>query len=86
KKKQQHYCSGKKKQHTLKSRVVIDVATEEIICSAHGKDREHDFALFKRSELKVDELTEVSADTGYQGIKAFHENSFIPIKKKKDKN
>ena len=57
--------------------------TRGIICSAHGKGREHDFALFKRSELKVDESIELLADKGYQGIKALHENSFIPIKKKK---
>ena len=40
---------GKKKRHTLKAQFVVDRQTRQIICTAFGREREHDFRLFKRS-------------------------------------
>jgi len=45
-KKQRHYYSGKKKQHTLKGQIVID-KNEKIICAHTAKGVVHDFKLFK---------------------------------------
>ena len=48
-----------------------------------GKGRQHDFSLFKKSRVLLHRETLLLADSGYQGIKAYHERSLIPIKKKK---
>jgi transposase len=45
----------------------------------------HDFTLFKDEFAGIDELIQVLADSGYQGIIEFHANSKIPIKKPKNK-
>lgn len=44
---QKQFYSGKKKQHTFKSQLVIDLSTRSIVCTAHGKGRRHDFWLFQ---------------------------------------
>jgi hypothetical protein len=40
---QRRFYSGKKKQHTLKSQVLIDRDTGQVICLYFGKGRQHDF-------------------------------------------
>ncbi|MEH1906852.1 IS5 family transposase [Nostoc sp.] len=81
KKKQKNFYSGKKKQHTLKSQVIVDQANGQIICTAHGKGREHDFRIFKNSKVRLRENIECFGDKGYQGIQKMHSNSRIPKKK-----
>jgi len=44
----------------------------------------HDFKLFKDEFIGVDEFILLLADSGYQGIIAFHANSETPIKKRKN--
>ena len=44
----------------------------------------HDFKLFKDTFIGIDELILLLADSGYQGIIEFHENSKTPIKKRKN--
>ena len=46
KKKQKDFFGGKRGYHTLKSQLVADKNTEEIICVYGGKGRGHDFSLF----------------------------------------
>ncbi len=46
KKKQRAYYSGKKKRHTLKAQVVVNQVDGQIICTAFGKGRVHDFRAF----------------------------------------
>jgi len=41
----------------------------------------HDFKLFKDTFTGIDELIQILADSGYQGIVEFHANSNTPIKK-----
>ena len=65
----------------MKSQVVIDQANGKIICTAHGKGREHDFRIFKNSKVKLKENIECLGDKGYQGIQKIHKNSRIPQKK-----
>ncbi len=43
----------------------------------------HDFKLFKKSKLPINPNTKAVTDTGYVGIKKFHENSELPQKKSK---
>ncbi|MGL6341898.1 MAG: IS5 family transposase [Waterburya sp.] len=79
-KKQRNYYSGKKKRHTLKFQLIIEADNLKIICTAHGTGKEHDFKLFKRSNVKLLSQVEILADKGYQGIKKIHDNSYTPKK------
>lgn len=77
------YYSGKQKCHTLKSQVLANAKTREIICTAHGKGRVHDFKIWKNSQVVISQEIECLADKGYQGIHKIHNNSRIPYKKKR---
>lgn len=59
---------------------MVDQCTKQIICTAHGRGREHDFNLFKNSKVKMLAKVECLADKGYQGLKKFHANSHTPKK------
>ncbi len=78
---QKAFYSGKQKEHTLKTQVIIDPQTLKIICLAHGKGKMHDFRLLKSSGVKFGESLKVIADKGYQGITKIHELSQTPLKK-----
>ena len=43
----------------------------------------HDFELFKRSGLRINDRIVLLADKGYIGIYDIHENSLVPFKKPK---
>jgi IS5 family transposase len=55
--------------------------TQEIICTALGIGKHHDFRIFKTSKIKVRQEVQLVADKGYQGIHSYHSNSKIPYKK-----
>jgi transposase len=46
--------------------------------------KRHDFKLFKDEFIGIDEFIQLLADSGYQGIVEFHENSKTPVKKRKN--
>jgi hypothetical protein len=81
KKKQRTYYSGKKKRHTLKAQVMVDLVTGQIICTAFGKGRVHDFRLFKLHRLPMLPEQLCLTDKGYQGITKLHKSSCTPTKK-----
>lgn len=85
KKGQKQYYSGKNKQHTLKSQLVINQINLEIICCVNGSGKCHDFKMFKKSKLPLHEKIRCLVDKGYQGIKKIHKRSDIPFKKSKKK-
>lgn len=78
---QKQFYSGKKKRHTLKSQLVLDTSTRQIVCTAHAKGRRHDFHLWKASRVQVHPQTKVLGDRGYQGLAKLHANSQTPKKK-----
>ena len=82
---QKKFFSGKQREHTLKTQVIIHQRSSKIICLGHGTGRIHDFRLFKDSGIKFGQLLKVIADKGYQGIVKIHKLSQTPIKKPKDK-
>ncbi len=82
---QKSFYSGKQGEHTLKTQLMIDLKTFKIICLASGKGRVHDFNLFKKSGVKVEDSIKILADKGYQGIAKIHRLSETPIKRKKGK-
>jgi len=85
-KKQKKYYSGKQKYHTIKSQVLANKKSAEIICTAFSNGKTHDFSLFKKSKIGMNEKIELLGDKGYQGIKKIHANSRTPSKKTKNKN
>jgi len=72
---------GKKKRHTLKSQVIVNQRTGEIICTAHCPGKTHDFRLFKQSKIPLNQTIECLVDKGYQGIQKLHVLSKVPKKK-----
>jgi hypothetical protein len=84
KKNQKEYYSGKKR-HTLKTRVIIERNSLEIIDVQEAKGGEHDFKVYKETIGKgIGNSIPLDADRGYLGIKEYHSNSFIPIKSSKN--
>ena len=81
---QKHFYSGKKKQHSLKAQLVVDLTNFKIVCTAYGKGKQHDFSLFKASGVHFHTQTQGLADKGYQGLQKLHANSQIPVKKPKN--
>ena len=65
----------------MKSQLVVNGMTRQVICTAHGRGPTHDFALYKQSRLKPHVELEVLADSGYQGLSKLHEKSRPPQKK-----
>jgi hypothetical protein len=51
--KQKQFYSGKKKKHTLKTQIVVDKKTKQVICTAFSNGKRHDFRLFKESRTKI---------------------------------
>ncbi len=72
---------GKQRCHTLKIQLLINQGTQEILCTALGIGKEHDFRIFKNSRIKARKEIQIVADKGYQGIKTYHNNSKIPYTK-----
>lgn len=68
----------------VKTQVIINGETKEIICIARAKGKTHDFKLFKDTFIGINELIKILADSGYQGIIELHANSKTPIKKRKN--
>ncbi len=77
------FIAGNMHEHTLKTQLIIEQKTLNIICLKHGKGKTHDLKLFKNSGIKFRELLKLIADKGYQGIAKIHRLSETPIKKPK---
>jgi len=69
----------------LKVQLVVAKKTKRIICTAHDKGKTHDFKVFKKSKLPLNEKTKAKLDSGYQGVQQLHSNSEIPKKSSKKK-
>lgn len=67
----------------MKSQVVVNGRSKQVICTAHGRGPTHDFALYKQSKLDLHENLELLADSGYQGISKLHDKSRTPKKRSK---
>ena len=66
--------------------MVVNKANGNIICTAEGFGKTHDFQLYKDTiGSHVLGSIKEQADSGYQGISAFHRNSETPKKKPKGK-
>jgi len=63
--------------------VIANRRTEQILATAFGNGRKHDFQLFKDSRCALAGSIQLLADSGYQGLGAIHGNSRTPAKKSK---
>lgn len=82
--KQKHYYSGKKKRHTLKSQIVVDKCSAQIICTNFSNGKKHDFRLFKESRVHWNKKICGITDSGYTGIKKICINAILPKKSSKN--
>jgi hypothetical protein len=57
--------------------VLLNWQTQQIITTAFGKGRTHDFKLFKHSSTHIHPDTVVLADLGYLGLEKLHAHSFL---------
>ena len=63
---------------------MINPESEEIISLAFAKGKVHDFQLFKSSQIHLKPGSQLTADSGYQGITKLHANSVLPKKSTKN--
>jgi hypothetical protein len=83
-KKQRKGTSGKKKKHTIKTLLVVELKTKQIICTAIGNGRKHDFKLFKEARIYARSTIRYMADTGFMGLNKIHANTLILKKEIKE--
>ena len=69
----------------MKSLVIVNADTLEVICTEFCEGKKHDFTLFKDSGIKALEQTSILVDSGFQGLQKLHENTWLPHKKTKTK-
>lgn len=67
----------------MKTQVVVDKQTRQVICTAFSNGKRHDFRLFKESKTRIHPQTVAKTDTGYMGITKIHANSELPKKRTK---
>jgi IS5 family transposase len=60
---------------------VINQENGQILCTAYGQGKEHDFKLYKKSRLRIKKEVKCLADKGYQGLEKHHGLSQTPKKK-----
>ena len=65
----------------MKAQVIVNQKNGQILWTAYGKGREHDFKLYKSSKIRIRKEVKCLADKGYQGIKNHHYFSQTPKKK-----
>jgi len=85
KKRQSAFYSGKKKRHTMKTQLVVNKTTREIICVHTSNVKTHDFKVLRDSKLPIKADTLVTTDSGYQGLQELHAKTELPKKKSKYK-
>lgn len=57
--------------------------SQEIMCTAVGRGRAHDFKVWKESGVHGHPDSTIQADTGYQGLQKLHEKTELPKKRSK---
>jgi hypothetical protein len=87
KKKRKTHYSGKKKRHTVKNQITINLNGEIIHKPPHSSGRRNDFAILKIKHPILSEDLMIFYDLGYLGVeKDFpKQTSVLPYKRKKGK-
>ncbi|WP_422398199.1 transposase family protein [Spiroplasma endosymbiont of Agriotes lineatus] len=69
--------SGKKRQHSLKSQIIIDLFSNKIISVDFYYCSIHDYKLSLKSNTLINSKIELVADSGYQGLQNVHKNTLF---------
>ncbi len=87
KKKRKTHYSGKKKKHTVKNQITINIAGEIIHKPPHSPGRKNDYGILKIKHPALSEELMVFYDLGYLGVEKDFPGqiSILPYKKKKGK-
>lgn len=67
----------------MKSQVLINEETEEIVATFFGKGKTHDYKLYQMSRLKPGKETKLRGDLGYWGLQTQSLNVTLPLKNSK---
>lgn len=67
----------------MKSQIIVDKKSKQIICTAFTNGKRHDFRLFKESNTQIHPEIGVVTDTGYQGLQKIHAKTQMPKKRSK---
>lgn len=67
----------------MKFQLIIDRATENIICTELFNGKAHDLTIFKQT-TRVKSSILILADSGYRGMNKIHPNCKLPIRHKAD--
>jgi hypothetical protein len=81
---QKPYYSGKKKRHTLKTEIRVNLKGRIVHVSKSHHGSVHDFTVFK-GEKRPPKESRLFVDSGYQGIADIHQNADFPYKSRKNK-
>ena len=68
----------------MKTQVIVDKITEQVICTDYSKGRCHDFRMLKESGVRIQSSIKVLTDTGYLGLQKIHKKTLMPKKKSKN--
>jgi hypothetical protein len=63
--------------------VIIEPYSQRILATCFGQGHEQDFALYKRSRVKLPQHVYCRCDLGYYGMERYHKQSILPIKRAK---
>jgi hypothetical protein len=67
----------------MKTQIVVNKSTAEVVCIFSGKGKAHDFRIFKESGIHIHPKVRVAVDSGYQGLQKIHANTELPKKRTK---
>ncbi|WP_425377045.1 transposase family protein [Spiroplasma endosymbiont of Aleiodes alternator] len=71
--------------YSIKFQLIYDVFNKTIVDVFCDKGKVHDFQILKNSNLKFEDKTMIFVDSGYQGLQKINKNTWLPIKKTKNK-
>ncbi len=67
----------------MKSQLLIDEDTKQIVATFFGKGKTHDYKLFQLSHLRLGKETRLRADLGYWGLQSASAKVMLPQKNSK---
>ena len=71
--------------YSIKCQIIYDVFNKTIVNVFCDKGKIHDFQILKNSNFKFEEKIMIFVDSGYQGLQKINKNTWLPIKKSKNK-
>ena len=64
---------------------MVDKKTKKILATDFSHGKKHDFKQFKEMQIRINSMTKILADSGYQGLQLLYKNGKTPIKYSKHK-